>query len=300
KSLFTTFAQCGTRDCISYYAPRALASSGTTVSPLETRATCERYRITQRRLACVKYIFETFFPRQNNFFADQLILVLSLRIKRSFFFCFFFLWRTSPVFFADTSRRCAPAFGAAPWPPCGLNCSFMMVLMFLLYPYSKNKSCSFVLHCFNSIDMRTKRIPNSTKIFSLVITVIVFFFFLYSLLALDVICSMCAFQVSSPLPLQVQFIAIFVHSFQLLFRPDCNYPRGFMWWIGFHAIMFWFLFWDFYKNTYFAKRLKGAALGRSATANGRAASNGTANGTNGYLKHASNGRNGGFLDGYCQ
>ncbi|CAN8027890.1 unnamed protein product [Ixodes persulcatus] len=98
----------------------------------------------------------------------------------------------------------------------------------------------------------------------------------------------------------VQFIAIFVHSFQLLFRPDCNYPRGFMWWIGFHAIMFWFLFWDFYKNTYFAKRLKGAALGRSATANGRAASNGTANGTNGYLKHASNGRNGGFLDGYCQ
>ncbi|OQR79433.1 elongation of very long chain fatty acids protein-like [Tropilaelaps mercedesae] len=48
----------------------------------------------------------------------------------------------------------------------------------------------------------------------------------------------------------VQFIAIFVHSFQLLFRPDCEYPRGFMWWIGFHAVMFWFLFADFYKNAY--------------------------------------------------
>lgn len=48
---------------------------------------------------------------------------------------------------------------------------------------------------------------------------------------------------------QVQFILIFVHSFQLLFR-ECNYPRGFMWWIGFHAVLFWFLFWDFYKNAY--------------------------------------------------
>ncbi len=23
-----------------------------------------------------------------------------------------------------------------------------------------------------------------------------------------------------------------------------------MWWIGFHAVLFWFLFWDFYKNAY--------------------------------------------------
>ncbi|XP_076307424.1 very long chain fatty acid elongase AAEL008004-like isoform X2 [Tachypleus tridentatus] len=47
----------------------------------------------------------------------------------------------------------------------------------------------------------------------------------------------------------VQFVMIFVHSFQLLFR-DCNYPKGFIWWIGFHAVLFWFLFWDFYKNAY--------------------------------------------------
>lgn len=46
---------------------------------------------------------------------------------------------------------------------------------------------------------------------------------------------------------------IFVHSFQLLFR-DCDYPKSFMWWIGFHAVLFWFLFWDFYKNTYLVRR----------------------------------------------
>ena len=47
----------------------------------------------------------------------------------------------------------------------------------------------------------------------------------------------------------IQFVAIFVHSFQLLFR-NCNYPRGFMWWIGFHAVLFWVLFYDFYKTAY--------------------------------------------------
>lgn len=52
----------------------------------------------------------------------------------------------------------------------------------------------------------------------------------------------------------VQFIIIFIHSFQLLFNSQCNYPRGFMWWIGFHAIMFWFLFMDFYKSAYHKKR----------------------------------------------
>ena len=51
----------------------------------------------------------------------------------------------------------------------------------------------------------------------------------------------------------VQFVAIFVHSFQLLFR-ECEYPRGFMWWIGFHAVLFWFLFWDFFVHTYRGRR----------------------------------------------
>lgn len=48
---------------------------------------------------------------------------------------------------------------------------------------------------------------------------------------------------------QVQFIAIFTHQFQLLFR-DCDYPKGFMVWIGLHGIMFLFLFSDFYKTKY--------------------------------------------------
>ncbi|KFM65625.1 Elongation of very long chain fatty acids protein, partial [Stegodyphus mimosarum] len=82
----------------------------------------------------------------------------------------------------------------------------------------------------------------------------------------------------------VQFIAIFVHSFQLLFR-ECNYPRGFMWWIGFHAVLFWFLFADFYKNTYGRKKIAAAKakleLNGSATyMNGSAKANGVA--TNGY------------------
>lgn len=87
----------------------------------------------------------------------------------------------------------------------------------------------------------------------------------------------------------VQFIAIFVHSFQLLFRTDCNYPRGFMWWIGFHAVMFWFLFADFYKNAYLAKK-----QARARQANGKA-NGGKANGaiTNGI------GEKNGFLNGYC-
>lgn len=87
----------------------------------------------------------------------------------------------------------------------------------------------------------------------------------------------------------VQFIAIFVHSFQLLFR-ECNYPRGFMWWIGFHAVLFWFLFADFYKNTYGKKRAStyknGIVLngkshmsnGNGHLTNGHAVSNGVANG----------------------
>nr|CAH7747773.1 unnamed protein product [Callosobruchus chinensis] len=47
----------------------------------------------------------------------------------------------------------------------------------------------------------------------------------------------------------VQFVAIFIHQFQLLFT-ECNYPKGFMVWIALHGIMFFFLFSDFYKVKY--------------------------------------------------
>lgn len=55
----------------------------------------------------------------------------------------------------------------------------------------------------------------------------------------------------------VQFILVMVHAFQLLFI-DCNYPKAFVWWIGMHAVMFYFLFRDFYNEAYKKKNLKNA------------------------------------------
>ncbi|KAL3268969.1 hypothetical protein HHI36_008055 [Cryptolaemus montrouzieri] len=49
----------------------------------------------------------------------------------------------------------------------------------------------------------------------------------------------------------VQFVAIFVHQFQLLFT-DCDYPKSFMIWIAIHGVLFLFLFSDFYKAKYVA------------------------------------------------
>lgn len=78
---------------------------------------------------------------------------------------------------------------------------------------------------------------------------------------------------------QVQFVGIMVHAFQLLFI-DCNYPRAFVWWIGMHAVMFFFLFKEFYTQAY-SKR-------KAATAKADAIKNGNANGysyQNGQTKH---------------
>uniref|UniRef100_A0A6M2DWN5 Putative secreted protein n=1 Tax=Xenopsylla cheopis TaxID=163159 RepID=A0A6M2DWN5_XENCH len=55
----------------------------------------------------------------------------------------------------------------------------------------------------------------------------------------------------------VQFVLVMVHAFQLLFI-ECNYPRAFVWWIGMHAVMFYFLFSDFYKQTYNKKERREA------------------------------------------
>ncbi|XP_041565385.1 elongation of very long chain fatty acids protein AAEL008004 isoform X2 [Drosophila elegans] len=67
----------------------------------------------------------------------------------------------------------------------------------------------------------------------------------------------------------VQFILIMVHAFQLLFI-DCNYPKAFVWWIGMHAVMFFFLFNEFYKAAYRSRMMKKNA----ALANGHAKPNG--------------------------
>ncbi|XP_065074750.1 very long chain fatty acid elongase AAEL008004 isoform X1 [Ochlerotatus camptorhynchus] len=109
----------------------------------------------------------------------------------------------------------------------------------------------------------------------------------------------------------VQFVAIMVHAFQLLFI-DCNYPKAFVWWIGMHAVMFFFLFNEFYQSTYKAnkRRAELAALARkeaaeaaaaaallpngtaTSSSNGSVTSNGTANGhhgKNGAIHSHSNG-----------
>lgn len=64
----------------------------------------------------------------------------------------------------------------------------------------------------------------------------------------------------------VQFIAVMIHSFQLLFI-DCNYPKAFVWWIGLHAILFFYLFRDFYIQAY-TKKNRAAALLKNTKTNG--------------------------------
>lgn len=51
----------------------------------------------------------------------------------------------------------------------------------------------------------------------------------------------------------VQFVAVMIHAFQLLFI-DCNYPKAFVWWIGLHAVMFFVLFREFYHQNYAHKQ----------------------------------------------
>ncbi|XP_012263954.1 elongation of very long chain fatty acids protein AAEL008004-like isoform X2 [Athalia rosae] len=75
----------------------------------------------------------------------------------------------------------------------------------------------------------------------------------------------------------LQFVAIMVHAFQLLFI-DCNYPKAFVWWIGMHAVMFFFLFNEFYQQQYAQKRLKASKKGSQTSltnqSNGSVHSNG--------------------------
>ncbi|XP_026751476.1 elongation of very long chain fatty acids protein AAEL008004-like [Galleria mellonella] len=88
----------------------------------------------------------------------------------------------------------------------------------------------------------------------------------------------------------IQFICVIVHAFQLLFI-ECDYPRGFVWWIGMHGVMFFFLFKDFYNQQYNKPKVRAKSPPPSATIfekqvtykngsvkNGYIASNGHTNG----------------------
>ncbi|XP_055381231.1 elongation of very long chain fatty acids protein AAEL008004-like isoform X3 [Condylostylus longicornis] len=84
----------------------------------------------------------------------------------------------------------------------------------------------------------------------------------------------------------VQFVLIMVHAFQLLFI-DCDYPKAFVWWIGMHAVMFFFLFNQFYKDTYKSRELRKKQLAERAKAQQNGTLNGYQNGkvTNGLNGH---------------
>ncbi|XP_035723144.1 elongation of very long chain fatty acids protein AAEL008004-like isoform X3 [Vespa mandarinia] len=80
----------------------------------------------------------------------------------------------------------------------------------------------------------------------------------------------------------IQFVLIMIHAFQLLFI-DCDYPKAFVWSIGMHAIMFFFLFNKFYQQNYQQKKTikkmtsNGIANDKanSVISNGNITSNGT-------------------------
>ena len=49
---------------------------------------------------------------------------------------------------------------------------------------------------------------------------------------------------------QTQFLLVSIHTSQLFFDPDCNYPLMFGYWIGLYAVVFLVLFADFYVKSY--------------------------------------------------
>ena len=54
-----------------------------------------------------------------------------------------------------------------------------------------------------------------------------------------------------------QFVAVMVHGFQVAFYNDCNFPWQFSWYIAAHALLFFFLFSEFYIRSYIKpKQLK--------------------------------------------
>ena len=48
----------------------------------------------------------------------------------------------------------------------------------------------------------------------------------------------------------IQFVAIFIHGFQLFFYDDCDYPIQFGYFIGAHGVLFFILFSRFYYTEY--------------------------------------------------
>lgn len=90
----------------------------------------------------------------------------------------------------------------------------------------------------------------------------------------------------------IQFVAVMIHAFQLLFI-DCNYPKAFVWWIGLHATMFFFLFNEFYQQSYLQRRkprkdgqqsVHANGVANGAVSNGNSTSSGRRDAADYYVK----------------
>ncbi|XP_026328432.1 elongation of very long chain fatty acids protein AAEL008004-like [Hyposmocoma kahamanoa] len=85
----------------------------------------------------------------------------------------------------------------------------------------------------------------------------------------------------------IQFVIIFTHQLQVLFRPSCTYPHVFVYWIAMHGFLFLFLFSDFYKARY----NKQQAAGKRPFPNGLCMvvpdETSSLNGKNGYKQEGS-------------
>ncbi|XP_049286310.1 elongation of very long chain fatty acids protein [Anopheles funestus] len=89
----------------------------------------------------------------------------------------------------------------------------------------------------------------------------------------------------------VQFILVMGHAFQLLIWNECNYPIAFAYFIGAHAVMFYFLFSNFYKQAYTVrKQAKKEKAEQMALTNGNLESVPNKNISNGHTTTHSNGK----------
>lgn len=62
-----------------------------------------------------------------------------------------------------------------------------------------------------------------------------------------------------------QFVVGSAHCFQLFFKNECNFPKAFYIWIGFHEVCFFILFVHFYREAYSGNKRKSAIQSSSTS-----------------------------------
>jgi elongation of very long chain fatty acids protein 7 len=70
-----------------------------------------------------------------------------------------------------------------------------------------------------------------------------------------------------------QFLLVCVHTMQLFFVSDCNYPMMFAYWIGLYAVIFLVMFADFYVKSYRRKPAAVAPTGHAHTSSSKHSNN---------------------------